>query len=69
MSGQTSRIEAGELIIPNEAPWLADFERELLGFPGSKHDDQVDALAQLLGWTALAVARVEIICGPIFNPD
>ena len=31
MAAQTSRIEAGELILPNEAPWLAVFEREILG--------------------------------------
>lgn len=51
MSGQSSRIEAGELLLPEEAPWLADFERELIGFPSTRHDDQVDALAQLLEWT------------------
>jgi predicted phage terminase large subunit-like protein len=51
MAAQTSRIEAGELILPNEAPWLAVFEREILGFPGGRHDDQVDALSQLLAWT------------------
>ncbi len=49
-SGQSSRIEAGALLLPETAPWLADFERELLGFPNLKHDDQVDALTQLLAW-------------------
>ena len=51
MAAQTSRIEAGELILPENAPWLAEFERELLAFPGGRHDDQVDALAQLLRWS------------------
>jgi predicted phage terminase large subunit-like protein len=51
MSRASSRIEAGELLLPHEAPWLADFERELLGFPNAKHDDQVDALSQLLNWS------------------
>jgi predicted phage terminase large subunit-like protein len=27
------------------APWLADFEAELLAFPAGEHDDQVDAIA------------------------
>lgn len=27
------------------APWLSDFESELLAFPAGEHDDQVDALA------------------------
>lgn len=50
-SAQSHRIEAGELWLPEEAPWLAEFERELLGFPNLKHDDQVDALTQLLAWS------------------
>jgi len=48
MSGASHRIEAGDLILAENAPWLADFERELLSFPSGRHDDQVDALAQLL---------------------
>jgi hypothetical protein len=27
-----------------QAPWLADLEAELLGFPNAAHDDQVDVL-------------------------
>lgn len=34
---------------PSEsAPWLFELERELLEFPGSLHDDQVDALTQAI---------------------
>ncbi len=46
----TPLIEAGRLVLPKQANWLADFENELLTFPASSHDDQVDALSQLLGW-------------------
>lgn len=49
-AAQSHRIEAGELLLPHAAPWLGDFERELLGFPNLKYDDQVDALTQLLAW-------------------
>jgi len=49
-SGVTAMIEAERIFLPKEAPWLADFEKELLGFPNAKHDDQVDALTQLLLW-------------------
>lgn len=49
-AAQTPRIEAGEVFFPKDAPWLAEFQRELLGFPNLKHDDQVDALVQLLKW-------------------
>ena len=51
MARASSRIEAGELLLPKEAPWLADFEREILGFPNGRHDDQVDAFSQLLNWS------------------
>lgn len=37
--------EAGQLILPADAPWLADLMHELLQFPAGKHDDQVDAIA------------------------
>lgn len=38
---------AGKILVPKGAPWLAEFIREILGFTGVKdrHDDQVDALA------------------------
>ena len=34
----------GRVIFPGKAPWLAVFEDELVMFPASAHDDQVDAL-------------------------
>lgn len=41
-------VEAGRVFLPEDAPWLADFLKEVLAFPGSKYDDQVDALSQIL---------------------
>jgi len=35
-----------------QAPWLADFENELLAFPNGRYDDQVDALLLFLDWFA-----------------
>ena len=46
----TPLIEAGRLLLPKQASWLAEFEQELLGFPSVAHDDQVDALSQFLNW-------------------
>lgn len=43
-------IQSGRLFLPERAHWLAEFRNELLGFPSSRHDDQVDALSQLLIW-------------------
>lgn len=60
-SGQSARIEAGDLLLPEDAPWLAGFERELLGFPNLRHDDQVDALTQLLAWRSQRRTRLGMI--------
>lgn len=43
-------VEAGNLILPQSAPWLADFEGEFFGFPLSTNDDQVDSVTQFLKW-------------------
>jgi predicted phage terminase large subunit-like protein len=45
---QASRIEAGQVVLPRSAPWLAEFVAEVTRFPGGHYDDQADALAQLL---------------------
>ena len=36
--------------LPKDAAWLAEFEAELLGFPGARHDDLVDSLSQYFNW-------------------
>ena len=46
---QVEKFENGQVFFPREAPWLADFETELLAFPNGSYDDQVDALIQRLG--------------------
>lgn len=50
LEAASSMIEAGDLLLPPEAQWLATFKSELLGFPSARHDDQVDALSQLMNW-------------------
>ena len=49
-AGVSSMVESGQVFLPKEAHWLDEFRRELLAYPNSKHDDQVDALSQLLDW-------------------
>lgn len=46
-------MEAGKLQLPRAACWLADFEQQLMEFPGGSHDDMVDALSQYLNWVRL----------------
>ena len=47
--GITGQLESGRFLLPVDAPFLRDFRSELRAFPtGSRHDDQVDALAQFV---------------------
>jgi hypothetical protein len=45
---QTPKVEAGQVLFPREAPWLAELVRELVEFPNGTHDDQVDSISQAL---------------------
>ena len=36
------------MFLPANAPWLDEYLLELVGFPGTKHDDQVDLTTQAL---------------------
>lgn len=45
-------FESGRILLPEDAPWLADFERELLSFPSGRYDDQVDSILLFLDWYA-----------------
>ncbi len=50
LSSVSQYFESGLVWLPNDAPWLAAFEAELLGFPAARYDDQVDSVSQYLGW-------------------
>ena len=43
-------IEAGNVFLPEDAPWVSDFLDEIEQFPNGVHDDQVDVLTQLLSY-------------------
>ena len=47
---QTAVLENGYVHVPQWAPWLAEYARELTSFPGSKYDDQVDSTTQALDY-------------------
>lgn len=74
-AAQAIRFEAGYIYLPSEAHWLDDYIREITGFPGTKHDDQVDSTAQALdvlveeakgiafmNWVLRPVIRVRETC-------
>jgi predicted phage terminase large subunit-like protein len=44
----TPLFESGQVILSKNANWLIEYEQELLSFPGSKHNDQVDSTSQYL---------------------
>ena len=50
LEGQSAVIEAGQVLLPESAPWKADFLIEILAFPSGRFDDQVDSLSQFLTW-------------------
>ncbi len=52
MSAQSAKIEANYVLLPERAPWLQDFQTEILPFPLGRHDDQVDSLSQFLSWVS-----------------
>ncbi len=41
-------IEAGNVYLPEDAPWVGDFVEECAKFPNGANDDQVDAMTQAL---------------------
>lgn len=37
-------IESGNVVLPQDAPWLSDFLAEVSAFPAGAHDDQLDPM-------------------------
>jgi predicted phage terminase large subunit-like protein len=58
MSNQSAKIEAGQVWLPERAAWLETFKAEMLAFPNSKFDDQVDSVSQFIWWAEDRVRRV-----------
>jgi predicted phage terminase large subunit-like protein len=50
LTAQTAHFHGGVVYFPEEAPWLGELMAELLGFPGVRHDDQVDSISQALAF-------------------
>lgn len=43
-------FENDKIFFPQKAKWLDNFMQELIDFPHSKHDDQIDSLTQFLNY-------------------
>jgi predicted phage terminase large subunit-like protein len=72
MVAQSAKIEAGHVLLPQEAAWLDAFLLELLAFPNGRHDDQVDSVSQFLNWSSWQTSfhgTVSLYGPQIFYPD
>jgi predicted phage terminase large subunit-like protein len=52
LTAQAAQFHAGVVHFREDAPWLDELMAELLGFPGVRHDDQVDSISQALAFIA-----------------
>jgi predicted phage terminase large subunit-like protein len=50
LSAVSPMFERGEVFLQQDAHWLVDFLDEILRFPQSRFDDQVDSVTQYLNW-------------------
>jgi predicted phage terminase large subunit-like protein len=60
-------IEAGNVYLPHPklAPWVNDFIEECAAFPNGAHDDQVDAMTQILLAWLTAPRRTTVYYEPV----
>jgi len=62
-AAQSIKFENGKVFLPKDAPWLEEYIREITGFPGTKHDDQVDSTSQALESLASRAHAVAVFQG------
>jgi phage terminase large subunit-like protein len=52
LAAQAIQFESGRIQLPENAPWIEEYVREITSFPGGKHDDQVDSTSPALEYLA-----------------
>jgi predicted phage terminase large subunit-like protein len=60
LQGTTGVIEAGQVFVPERAPWLEDYLHELMMFPATRFDDQVDSTSQALDYLTRHVNSADV---------
>jgi len=53
-------IESGNVLLPQDAPWLSDFLSESESFPGGAHDDQLDPMFDAVAYVQRAPAQSKV---------
>lgn len=68
---QSARFESGQVHVPSNAPWLAEWLNELLAFPRGRHDDQVDSTSQALDHLSARAYKLHAshVAKPRPNPE
>lgn len=61
--GSAPAAEAGQIWLPEDAPWVDVFIEEHVIFPLAAHDDCVDACSQAMLWLSTRGQRVDIGAG------
>jgi predicted phage terminase large subunit-like protein len=61
LTAQAALFHAGAVHFREDAPWLGDLMAELLGFPGVRHDDQVDSISQALAFVGWKSSQTVIV--------
>jgi len=60
LQGITGVIEAGQVFVPDRAPWLEDYLHELMMFPATRFDDQVDSTSQALDFLTRHLSSADV---------
>lgn len=63
----TGDYEAGLVLLPESAPWIAGYIAELTTFPLSANDDQVDSSSQFLAYMRKNAGRSYAVAGSRHN--
>jgi hypothetical protein len=56
-AGVSTSLFQSQVHVTENAPWLATYLNELLGFPNAAHDDQADSTSQALNWLTARAPR------------
>lgn len=61
-------FKAGQVLVPDDAPWVPEYEHELRAFPQSRFNDQVDATSMAV-WRLLHTFEAHVSAAEVMTPD